>query len=352
MNRIVTFTLSLIMVFIIGYLLFVGRGILIPVVIAILVWHLLNTVNHGIQRVPTLGKLLPPGTSMILSLILVAIFIKELIDIIGDNVNEVIAASSRYQENLLKIFDSLDARFHLKTFTNFDNLIKGMSFQSILANIYGVFSTLTSSAILISLYVVFLFVEQHFFTRKLNALFPNAEHRKLANSIISHIKRDTQTYLGIKTLLSLLTASASWLIMKWVGLDFAEFWALLIFFLNYIPNLGAIIATAFPAILALVQFNGWLPFVEITSGIIAVQFVVGNFLEPKLLGSSLNLSPFVILFALSLWGSIWGILGMFLSVPITVMMMILFAHFESTRPWAILLSQNGLINKAYEPIEM
>jgi predicted PurR-regulated permease PerM len=136
--------------------------------------------------------------------------------------------------------------------------------------------------------------------------------------------------------------------MRFVGLDFAEFWALLIFFLNYIPNLGAIVATAFPSVLALIQFQSWWPFLEVSMGIVAVQFVVGNFLEPKLLGQSLNLSPFVILFALGLWGSIWGILGMFLSVPITVMMMIVFAHFDATRPVAVLLSQNGCINKAYE----
>jgi len=139
--------------------------------------------------------------------------------------------------------------------------------------------------------------------------------------------------------------------MKWVQLDFAEFWALLIFFLNYIPNIGAMVATAFPVALALIQFDSWEPFIEITSGIVAIQFIVGNFLEPRLLGKSLNLSTLVILFALALWGSLWGIIGMFLSVPITVMMMIIFAHFDVTRPIAILLSQDGYIFKSYEEIE-
>jgi len=146
-------------------------------------------------------------------------------------------------------------------------------------------------------------------------------------------------------LLSLVTAIASWVIMKWVGLDFAEFWALLIFFLNYIPNIGSFVATAFPAILALIQFQSWLPFVIITSGIVSIQFIIGNIVEPRFLSKSLNLSPLVILFALSLWGAIWGVLGMFLSVPITVMMMIVFAHFDSTRAVAILLSKDGYVKK-------
>lgn len=351
MNRIITFTAGLILVWIIGYLLIAGRGLLIPVVMSIFIWHLLNTINSGVRRIPLVGARLPYWLSMILSLLVVSILVKILINIITNNVNDVIQASTRYQENLLSIFNNLDQKFHIKAFGDFNTIIKSLSIQNLLLNIYGVFTILTSSAVLISLYVVFLFVEQHYFTQKMNAFFPQAEHRKLVNNIITHITKDTQTYLGIKTLLSLITATASWLIMKWVGLDFAEFWALLIFFLNYIPNIGAIIATGFPAALALIQFESWWPFVEVTSGIVAIQFLVGNFLEPRLLGKSLNLSPLVILFALALWGSIWGVLGMFLSVPITVMMMIIFAHFDATRPIAILLSQDGYIYKSYETID-
>ena len=107
----------------------------------------------------------------------------------------------------------------------------------------------------------------------------------------------------------------------------------------------------FPAMLALIQFESWLPFFEITTGIIIVQFVVGNLIEPRFLGKSLNLSPLIILIALALWGAIWGILGMFLSVPMTVMLMIIFAHFEATRPIAIILSQDGYIKASYETIK-
>ncbi|HAT6956073.1 TPA: AI-2E family transporter [Legionella pneumophila] len=351
MNRIITFTAALILVWITGYLLIAGRGLLIPIVISIFVWHLLNTINSGVQKIPFIGTHLPSWISMILSLFVVVCLVMILINIITNNVSDVIAASPRYQENLLHIFNNLDQRFHVKGIFDFDSLIQGFSIQSMLVNIYGVFTTITSSAVLISLYVVFLFVEQHYFTQKMDAFFPQEEHRKLVKNIISHITKDTQTYLGIKTLLSLLTATLSWFIMKWVGLDFAEFWALLIFFLNYIPNIGAIVATAFPAALALIQFESWWPFLEVTFGIVAIQFFVGNFLEPRLLGKSLNLSPLVILFALALWGAIWGVLGMFLSVPITVMMMIIFAHFDVTRPIAILLSQDGYIHKSYESLE-
>ncbi len=346
--RIVTFAAGVLLVAVVGWLLIAGRGLLIPFIIAVFIWHLLNTINNSMQKLPTVGKQLPAWVSMVFSFVVVALFFMILVNIISTNVNEVIAASGRYQENLMKIFNNLDARFHIKGSTNFNRLIQEFNIQGMVLNIYGVFTILMSSAVLISLYVVFLFVEQHYFSEKLNALFSQSGHRKLVNNILSHIVNDTQTYLGIKSFLSLITTLASWIIMKAVGLDFAEFWALLIFFLNYIPNIGAIVATVFPAALALVQFQSWWPFFEITIGIVLIQFIVGNFLEPKLLGQSLNLSPLVILLALSFWGAIWGILGMFLSVPITVMMMIVFAHFETTRPIAIMLSQDGRIHKLYE----
>lgn len=350
MNRIVSFAAATISVWIIGYMLIAGRGLLIPIVIAIFIWHLLNTINVSVKNLPMIGPRLPPWLSMVSALLIVCALVKILIEIITNNVNEVIIASSRYQENLKGIFNNIDQYFNFQLMQKFDSFLQSISVQNTLVNIYGVFTAITSSAVLIIFYVVFLFVEQHFFRQKMNALFPNHTHRELVNNILNHIVRDTQTYLGLKTFLSLITATASWIIMKYVGLDFAEFWALLIFFLNFIPNIGAIIATTFPALLALIQFESWWPFFIMTSGIVGIQFVIGNLVEPRYLGKSLNVSPLIILFALALWGSIWGILGMFLSVPITVMMMIVFAHFDKTRPIAILLSQDGYIKKAYEKI--
>jgi predicted PurR-regulated permease PerM len=352
MNRMLTFAATLVSVWIIGYLLIAGRGLVIPIVIALFVWNLLNTFHNALHHTPVLGPWLPRWLGWIFSLLVVMVLVKILLEIIGNNVNAVMQASPRYQENLTHIFNTMDEKYHFKSLSNFDGFLKTLNLQNILLSIYGVFSTLTSSAVLITLYIVFLFVEQHYFQRKLDAFFPRADHRKLVNSIITHIAKDTQTYLGIKTLLSLLTAIASWLIMKWIHLDFAEFWALLIFFLSYIPNIGAIVATAFPALLALIQFQSWIPFIMVTSGIVVVQFVIGNLVEPRFLSKSLNLSPLVILFALSFWGAIWGILGMFLSVPITVIMMIVFAHFDVTRPIAILLSQDGFVKNSYDPINV
>ncbi|MGC1181654.1 AI-2E family transporter [Legionella sp.] len=350
MGHVISFATGLIIVWIVGYFLVVGSSILIPIVIAVFIWYLLNTIRGIIQQTPIIGKFLPYWLSLILAFVVTAILITIFANIISNNVSNVINASGRYQEHLLTIIDSIDKKYHIEVLANINQIIKTINVQTTVLKISGVFTTLASSTVLISLYVVFLFVEQHFFQRKLDSMITSLENQQLMNNILTHIVNDTQTYLGLKTLLSFLTAIASWSIMKWVRVDFAEFWALLIFFLNFIPNIGAIIATLFPATIAVVQFSSWLPFIEVIVGLGTVQFIVGNLIEPRFLSHTLNLSPLVILISLALWGSIWGVLGMFLSVPITAMMMIIFAHFERTRPIAVLLSQDGDIFKAYETI--
>ena len=148
------------------------------------------------QKIPGVGARLPDWFCKILSLLVVVGMVKVLVDIITNNVLDVIAASSRYQENLMHLFNNVDQHYRIKVLAGFDGFLKNLSVQKILVNIYGVFTTLTSSAVLIALYVVFLFVEQHFFKQKMNALFPQAGHRQVADSIITHILKDTQTYLG------------------------------------------------------------------------------------------------------------------------------------------------------------
>jgi len=132
-------------------------------------------------------------------------------------------------------------------------------------------------------------------------------------------------------------------VLHFVGVDFASFWAVLIFLLNFIPTIGSIIATAFPSVLTLVQFDTLGPFVITITILSAIQFCIGSLVEPKLMGNRLNLSPIVILLSLGLWGSIWGIPGMFLCVPITVILMIVCSYFPDTRPIAVLLSGNGKV---------
>ena len=143
--------------------------------------------------------------------------------------------------------------------------------------------------------------------------------------------------------MSFITGLGSYIALLFIGIDAPVFWAFLIFLLNYIPTIGSLIGTLFPAFFCLLQFGDLSSFLMVLGVVGTLQVIVGNLLEPKLMGNTLNISSFVAIFALSFWGTLWGITGMLLSVPITVIMVIIFSHFSSTRPVAIMLSEKGNI---------
>ena len=198
---------------------------------------------------------------------------------------------------------------------------------------------------IILVYVIFLLFEQKGFAAKLDAIVTDPARRERVRSTLRRINGDVRTYIWVKTVLSVATGSISYAVMRLVGLDFAEFWAVVIFLLNFIPTIGSILGIVFPTLLALVQFPDDLtPFLVVLVCLGATQVITGNVVEPRMMGRSLNLSPLVIILSLAVWGSIWGVIGMFLSVPITVIAMIVMAQFQVTRPLAIMLSSDGIVS--------
>lgn len=123
-----------------------------------------------------------------------------------------------------------------------------------------------------------------------------------------------------------------------VGLDLALMWGFTTFLLNYIPTLGPLVAVIPPSLFALFQFEGLGRPALVFLGIGAIQFFIGNFVDPKIEGRVLSLSPFVVLFGIVLWGWIWGVFGAFLAVPLTAAIVIVCREFESTRWIAVMLS--------------
>lgn len=145
-------------------------------------------------------------------------------------------------------------------------------------------------------------------------------------------------------MVSLITGTLSFIALTILGIDFAFFWAFIIFLLNYIPTIGSLIATLFPAMAAILQMGELTPFLWVLLSVGSIQVIMGNVVEPKLMGSNLNISVLVVVLALIFWGSIWGIIGMILCIPITVIMIKVFSLFDKTRSIAILLSGNGEID--------
>lgn len=325
------------------YIMVVGRDLIVPFVISITIWHLINTLSGYYYKINIKNIRMPKILCFIAALFTMLLALNFLFNMIGDNITEVKEAAPLYQENLLKLSDRVFTLIGIEDQPNISQLISQINLTPLITNLAGTMAGIAGNAGLIIIYVLFIFLEQASFHSKLKALLKGTKQTERVETIISRISEKIETYVAIKTFVSLLTGGACYIVLVLNDVDYASFWAFIIFLLNYIPTVGSMLAVLFPALLSLVQFPTFTPFLIIITSLGCIQVLFGNILEPKLMGNSLNLSPLVVMLSLALWGSIWGIAGMFLSVPFTVILMIIFSEFPKTRPIAIILSQNGKI---------
>jgi AI-2 transport protein TqsA len=202
-------------------------------------------------------------------------------------------------------------------------------------------SSIAVSVVVVLLYASFLLIEQRSFAAKVANLSSNPQTVARIRQITADINTRIGSYLALKTCIGILLGAVSWAVMAFLGLEFAAFWAVLIALLNYVPYIGSFLGVLFPVAMSIVQFGSMNEVLAVLVSLSVVQFLIGNILDPYVMGSSLNLSPFVILVSLAIWSSMWGVTGAFLAVPITAIMVIVFSEFQGTRPIAVLLSRDG-----------
>lgn len=198
-------------------------------------------------------------------------------------------------------------------------------------------ATALSNIVLVLLMMVFMLWESIILPGKLRAA---RKFGKFDPDRLQGVVTRVQRYLLLKTVICLATGIAIGLLVRLVGLDFALFWGFLAFVLNYIPNIGSVLAAVPAVVLAMVQLGPTRALV-IAAGYLAVNMLIGNLLEPAVMGRGLRMSPLAIFLALIFWGWVWGPLGMILSVPLTVSLKILFENTESLRWFAALLDRRA-----------
>lgn len=340
-SRLLNTSLWLLVMMAAFYGLAVGRDLLIPLVLAIFIWYLVNTLADFIRGLPGGRFTVPKWLAFLLSAIVIVALVNGFVSMIVNNFAEVARAAPGYQQNLNQMMDRMVSLAGVENPPTITQVFREFEFGTLLRNIAGSMAGVIGNLGLILVYLLFIFLEQSYFHRKLRTVIRDEARRDAVDRILHRIDSDIRAYVGIKTFVSLTTALVSYGIMKAVGLDLAGFWAVLIFVFNFIPNIGSLVATALPSLLAVVQFGELAPFLVILIGVGATQLAVGNFIEPHLMGQTLNMSPLVIMLSLVLWGFLWGVPGMFLCVPITVIAMIILYHFDRTRWIALMLSKDG-----------
>lgn len=327
------------------YMLWMGSDFFIPLLIAIVIWYLIISIASAVHKIPIGKRTLPNGLSIIIAIGICLIVFYLFFSFLTQNIAHIIHVLPSYQERLTVITNHIFTTLGIEETPDVGKIIGKDRIVSFASSIAQTLTSLAGSMGIIFIYVLFLLLERESFDRKLAAAIKDKTKLNNTEEVIKKISLQIQKYIRVKTLLSIITAFTSYIVMKAVGVDFAGFWAQLIFFLNYIPTIGSIIATILPCLLTILQFESWYPFFIVTTVLISIQFFIGNVLEPRLIGKIVNLSGLVIIISLAVWGKIWGITGMILCVPIMVILNIVFTKFEKTRWIAVMLSSNGEIDQ-------
>ncbi|WP_020567012.1 AI-2E family transporter [Neolewinella persica] len=331
-------TIALILVLIV-----VGKAYLEPIFMALVIWYLVNALDKQFRKLPWIGRHLPGGVTLGMSLVFIGLTLYGVGDTIVATVQGFVVDSAKYAPKVDAQIVRFYTMLHLENPPTLESIQLTDQLWAYSTELLNGFTNFAKGLFLVLLYVLFFLIEQGAFGKKMTALGLDLKESNRLSRVLREVNDAMRTYLGVKTFTSILTAILSWVVFYFIDIDFALFWAFLIFLFNYVPSIGSITATALPGLLALVQFDTLTPFLVIILGVSGIQLLVGNILEPRLMGDTLNISPLVVVLSLILWSMLWGVVGMLLSVPITVAIIIICAQFPTTRAVAILLSKNGKI---------
>jgi len=304
-ERLQTGFLGLIAFSLLMFMLVQAKFILISLAIAIILFSLTSDAIHAIST----RLRVPNWLATTLALIGIALGLLWVSTTIVAQVNEVVFLAISYAERAQAALPALTERLGPEAQERIITALTNFNITGWIRSLAGQASGLLSGSGLVILFVGFMFAEQVWFPLKIERLANDADHARQIRRIIASIMHRVNRYLVVKTGVSAVTASIVWLIFWTMGLELATAVALLTF-------VGVLCAVT--------------------------QFLIGNIIDPMLLGQTLRLSSFGIILSLAFWGAIWGVPGMFLAVPIMVALMIICAHIPWLRGVAVMLSREGL----------
>lgn len=329
--------------FLAGFSVFVLKelsSIFIPFVLAIIISFVFEPFYEWLK-----SKKIPSGIAIAIIVISIILIANIASIFIVASFNSFMVNFAVYENKFVEFFNSIIASLHLSSedmkklneSMKISNLLKQGSITSFIASLLTGFLSVFGDFILILFYVIFILSEMNNIRERIRIAFKDERADSIANTL-DNIFKDVRTYISGKTIISLLLGILSGIILWLFGVDFYFIWGFLIFIMHFIPSIGALVAISLPSLVMFLQFDNIFTPIFVTILLIVIQNIVGNIVEPKVLGDKLNLSPLLLLLSLFVGGYVWGIVGMILSIPIVSMLKIVMMNFESTKPFAILMS--------------
>ncbi len=341
-QRLQTGALLIIAFAVVLFLMVQARFVLISLATAIILFSLTSDVISFIARQRIGPFRIPNAIASIAAMVLIAIALLILTSVLLAQVNTVLVTTLSYTERAPSAIASLFAWLGEDGELAVLNALRSIDVSNYVRTAASQASGVTQATVLVILFVGFLFAERVWFQTKLVNFVRDEAQAERIGKIIQSIIHRVNYYLLVKTLISAITGAMIYVLAQAFQLELAISIGIITFVLNFIPNIGSIVATALIALVAHVQLED--PTTTLAIFFIAglIQFVNGSIIDPMLMGRALRLSSFGIILSLAFWGAVWGIPGMFLSVPIMVMLLVVCSHVPSLRPMAILLSREGL----------
>ncbi|MGD9553836.1 MAG: AI-2E family transporter [Arcobacteraceae bacterium] len=311
----------------------VASEIVIILLLAVFISSLLSAFLSFLNK-----KRIPKLISYFFLTLLFIVFISLITYLVNTSLTNFVLALPSYEEKIKSL--TLLTFSYLDTYNiniNKDEILKLLNFNYLFTFTKDIISNLgviLSKLLLITIGVAFILSESKLFNKKLKVIFKNDTKKLISFNLFSH---NLQKYFAVKTFTSFLTGLLIYLVLLFFGIQYALLWAFMAFLFNFIPVVGSIVASIPAVLIALVSGN-----IEMTLWLIIIYVIINisisNIIEPKLMGTHLNLSAMIIFFSLIFWGWVLGIVGMFLAVPITMTIKIAFESSENTKWIGILLS--------------
>ncbi len=281
-------------------------------------------------------KGLPSFISLILVISLLLMAIITVGKLLGSSVNDFTSKLPFYEQQLSSSFDKVtelalkyEIEIPQKELSQIINSKQIINFSSTIVQSMG---NIITNSFVILLTAIFMLLESTNFSQKIISIGSNSNLSKHLDSILTQIKE----YMVLKSLISLLTGFIVFVTLSIVGTDYPLLWAIVAFGLNFIPNIGSIIAAVPAVLLTLIQFGLFSSFI-VAMIYVAINVIIGSIIEPKVMGKGLGLSTLVVFLSLIFWGWLLGMVGMLLSIPLTIMIKIILDSDESTKWISILL---------------
>jgi AI-2 transport protein TqsA len=311
--------------------------ILVPFILALFLAIVLNPL------ITLLGKLrVPRGIAITLVIVLIVMLLLTLITMLGSTLNDFARTLPQYSGMMFeKLRELQQSAGRVNIDISAEELVKLLDPSLAMNFVTRLLSHLSGALMgifILLMTVVFMLFEVPQIPNKLQQTLEEP-HKGMA--AIQRALDSVTQYLVIKTVVSVVTGLVIWVMLALLGIRFAFLWGMLAFALNYIPNIGSVIA-AVPAIIQALLFNGFSEGLAVACGYIAVNLLFGNILEPRVMGRGLGLSTLVVFMSLIFWGWLLGPIGMLLSVPLTIVVKIALEQTEGGQKFAIILGDGKI----------